>query len=284
MALLTIDRQVDVIAHIISGTSIRKTEELTGVHRDTIMRLCLKVGTGCAQIHDVFFSRLAVHRLELDEAWSFVGKKQRRLKPTDPEFYGDQYVFVALDATTRAVVSYRVGKRSYETTRLFMRDLRGRLTTVPMISSDSFQSYEQAVRETFGERVHYGQLIKMFKSPGDPSHGEEVPAPQTVAALRKTAVVGRPKLRLISTSYVERQNLTMRMNIRRMTRRTSGYSKKLENHVAAIHLHFAHYNFCRVHDTIRTSPAHMLGLIAGPWGLHELIYAAIDIQTVQRVA
>ncbi|MDX2287445.1 MAG: IS1 family transposase [Hyphomicrobiaceae bacterium] len=284
MAQLLFERQVEVIAQLISGTSIRKTEELTGVHRDTIMRLSLRVGAGCALIHDAFFQKLIVLRLELDETWSFVGKKQRKLKPSDPEFFGDQYIFVALDATTRAVVSYWIGKRNSANTMNFIQDLKSRLVNVPMISSDSFQSYEEAVRQSFGEAVHYGQLIKMFKSPGTPSHGEDVPPPHDVAVLRKAAVIGNPDLQRVSTSLVERQNLTIRMNSRRMTRRTSGYSKKLENHLAAIHLHFAYYNFCRIHETIRTAPAHRLGVIERPWPLHQLIYVALNINLMQQAA
>ncbi len=239
------------------------------------MRLCVRAGAGCALIHDTYFHNLVTHRLELDEIWSYVGKKQRRLMPYDPSSFGDQYTYVALDVASRAAVSYLIGKRTSENTQAFLLDLKRRLAVVPTISSDSFQSYEDAVRQAFGEGVHYGQLIKIFKGAETPSHGEESTPPRTVAAIRKAAVIGFPNLAKVSTSYVERQNLTMRMEMRRLTRRSSGFSKKLENHVAAMHLHFAHYNFCRVHETIKTAPAHELGLIDRPWALHQLVYTAL---------
>lgn len=283
MAPLPFDQQVNVIAHIVNGNSVRVTEALTGVHRDTIIRLCVRVGTGCALIHDAFFSQLTVPVIELDEVWTFVGKKQRRLKPDDPVWFGDQYVFVAICTTTKTVVSYRIGKRNFNTTKDFLKDLKSRVVNVPTISSNSFQSYEEAVRQTFGDRVHYGQILKVFKGDDKPSHGEDT-QPNNVAVIHKLALIGNPDLQKVSTSYVERQNLTMRMNIRRMTRKTSAFSKKIENHVAAINLHFAYYNLCRVHETIKTAPAHKLGAIDQPWPLHLLVHAALHILDAQQKA
>ncbi len=283
MAPLPFDKQIDVIAHIVNGNSIRVTEALTGVHRDTIIRLCVRVGTGCALIHDTFFYKLSVPVIELDEVWTFVGKKQRRLTPDDPDYFGDQYVFVALDTTTKTVISYRIGKRNFATTRAFLMDVKSRVANVPTISSDSFHSYQEAVRQAFGDGVHYGQILKVFKGDDKPSHGEDS-QPNNIAVIHKLALIGNPDLRRVNTTYVERQNLTMRMCIRRMTRKTSAFSKKLENHVAAINLHFAYYNFCRVHETIKTAPAHRLGAIDRPWPLHLLVHAALNIPNVQNEA
>lgn len=230
------------------------------------------------EFEDGCFSRpLPVLRLELDEVWTFVGKKQRRLFPTDPPEFGDQYVSVALDPRSKSVISYRVGKRNTATTEEFLRDLQQRITQKPSLSSDSFVSYVDAVHTVFGRDVHYGQIIKMFKGQTQESHGEDL-VPSSVAAIRRTAVFGEPNLSRINTSYVERQNLTMRQEIKRMARRTAGWSKRLDNHKAAISFHFAHYNFCRVHQSIGTTPACFLGLTDQPWPVEYLVFMAQKAQ------
>lgn len=275
MNILPFDRQVSVIAALTEGCSIRATERLTGVHRDTIMRLGVRVGMGCHRLHNAIMRDLQSPLIELDELWSFVGKKQRRLKPTDGADKGDQYIFTALDAHNKAIISYRVGKRDGDTTRAFLYDLRERVLNAPQISSDSFPAYEDAVRQVFGERVHYAQIHKRYVGE-PPINAARRYSPGVVVGVEKRNVIGFPVNFQVSTSLVERSNLTARMHSRRLTRLTNGFSKKLENHAAAFALYVAHYNLCRVHETLRITPAMALGLTDHIWTIGELVDAALN--------
>lgn len=280
MPRISLETQSDIIAHLVRGVTLRSTAQLTKVNRATITSVLQRVGHGCEHLHHLYFHSLPVLRLELDEVWTFVGKKQRRLLPTDPPEFGDQYVFVALDPRSKCVISYRIGKRNAATTEDFLRDLKGRLAVKPSLSSDSFISYVDAVHAVFGTDVHYGQIIKLFKGQTQESHGEDL-VPSSVAAIRRTPIFGEPDLGRINTTFVERQNLTMRQEIKRMARRTAGWSKRLDNHKAAISLHFAHYNFCRIHQSIGTTPACFLGLTEQPWPIEYLAFMAQKVQELQ---
>ena len=272
MNLLPHTKQVEAIAALCEGVSIRATERLTGIHRDTIMRLGARVGMGCAALHDRLMRDLHVSRIELDEAWSYVGKKQRQVKPEDGTGMGDQYVFLALADSAKTIVSYRVGKRDSENTRAFVADLRERVLGAPEISSDAFQMYPPAVELAFGIDVHYGQIEKHYKYEPAKEAARRY-SPGFVVSVSKTRVVGRPAR--ISTSYIERQNLTLRMQQRRFTRLTNAFSKKLENHAAAVALYVAHYNLCRVHEALRVTPAMQLGVTDHVWTIGELVDAAL---------
>jgi IS1 family transposase len=224
---------------------------------------------------------LRVGRIELDELRSFVGKKQRRVIRKDEAVSGDQYVFVALASTSKAILSYRVGKRNGENTDAFVADLRERIIGTPEISSDGLHYYETAVRFAFGNRVAYGQIIKSYVGEPAKDAGRRY-SPSIVVAVNRQVISGVPSH--ISTSYVERSNLTVRMSSRRFTRLTNGFSKKLENHVAAVGLLVAHYNFCRVHATTRATPVMVLGLTDHPWSIGELLDAALGYEpSKQRV-
>jgi IS1 family transposase len=202
--VLSFDQQIAVISALTEGCSIRSVERLTGVHRDTIMRLAARVGFGAIKFHDRTIHSLQVPRLELDEAWSFVAKKQRKVKPTDGPFVGDQYVFLAASASSKAIVTFQVGKRTEETTKRFIWDLRERIVNAPEISTDAFPAYEGAIEEAFGTECRYGQIIKTYH--GEPGiDAARRYSPGYVVAVDRRAVVGVP--RHISTSYAERQNL-----------------------------------------------------------------------------
>lgn len=273
MNILSRDRQTQIISALCEGASIRATERLTGVHRDTIMRLGLRVGEGCAAVHDATMRDLQVSRLELDEAWSFVGKKQKRTTPEDVAFKGDQYIFIALAATAKAIVSYRVGKRNDAVTEDFCADLRMRVLGAPEISTDGFTPYTAAIRRQFGTAVSHGVIVKKYAGETGRDAARRY-SPAHVVSVEREVVSGVPLH--ISTSYVERQNLTLRMGARRLTRLTNGFSKRIENHVAAISLYVAHYNFCRMHEAHRVTPAMQLGVTDHVWSIGELVEAALS--------
>jgi IS1 family transposase len=275
MNTLSRDQQIQVIACLTEGMSIRAVERMTGIHRDTIMRLGAHIGRGCAELHDRMMVGLRVGRLELDELWAFVGKKQKHLKRTDSHEKGDQYTFVALASSSRAIITYRTGKRDTGTTQEFMADLRERVLGSPEISTDGYLPYQPAVRTEFQNSAH-GIINKTFSVTHlrmDQAHHRYSPA--AVIAVAREAVRGVPAE--ISTSYVERNNLSIRMGCRRFTRLTNGFSKKVENHAAAVSLYVAHYNLCRVHETLRTTPAAQLGITDHVWSLGELIDAALAV-------
>jgi IS1 family transposase len=272
MNVLPRDKQIEIVAALVEGCSIRSIERLTGVHRDTIMRLGVQVGVGCAALHDRMMRDLQVQRVEIDEIWSYVGKKQRHVKPGETD-KGDQYVFVALAGAAKAIVGYRTGKRNRIDTRAFVVDLWERVLGAPEISSDAFMQYPNAVDLAFGSDCTYGTIDKRYEY--KPARGAARRySPGKVVGVKRAPVIGVPKH--ISTSYVERQNLTLRMQQRRFSRLTNAFSKKLENHCAAVSLYVAHYNLCRVHEALRLTPAMHVGVADHIWTIAELVEAALS--------
>ncbi|HEV2100082.1 MAG TPA: hypothetical protein VGR45_14315 [Stellaceae bacterium] len=224
-------------------------------------------------MHDSMMRGLHVSRIELDEAWSFVAKKQRHLKRTDPADFGDQYVFLALAGAGKAIISWRVGKRNGENCRALLADLRARVLGAPEISSDAFPAYPDAVEQAFGTECSFGTIEKHYAVDGAVEAARRY-SPAAVVSIRRRRIIGAQ--RAISTSYIERQNLTLRMQQRRFTRLTNAFSKKLESHIAAVPLYVAHYNLCRVHETLRVTPAMQLGATDHIWTIGELVDAALD--------
>ena len=281
MNILPFEKQVAVIGMLCEGLSIRSVNRLTGVHRDTIGQLLLKVGAGCAVLQDKMFVGVAVDQLQIDELWAFVGKKQRKLKLTDPPERGDAYTFLALDAVGKAIITHRTGKRDGDNARAFLTDLRSRVVGSPILSSDAFPAYEYLVAEVFGTQVHYGQILKRYV--GEP-HKDAARrySPGVVVKVDRTAIIGQPPFETIGTSHVERVNLSVRMSQRRFTRLTNAYSKKIEFHRAAVSLFVAHYNFARVHETLRVTPAMETGIVDRVWEVSTLIEAG-DIAQNQPI-
>lgn len=210
--------------------------------------------------------------IECDEIWAYVAKKEKRVTPEYKGVQGDQYVFTALDATSKALIAYRVGRRELIPARDFMADLRMRVLNRPQINTDAFKSYHLAVEAAFGADVDYGQIVKHYRAVGATVEASRRYSPTEVVKVERKIIQGLPGK--ISTSYVERSNLTFRMQSRRFTRLTNGFSKKLENHVAAVSLFIAHYNLCRVHEALRVTPAMQLGVTDHVWTIAELIEAA----------
>lgn len=272
MNVLQKEKKLAVIAALVEGNSIRSTERMTGVHRDTIMRLLVSVGQKCAAIMESRLRGFHSKAIEVDEIWTFVGKKQRRLTPMekiDPEL-GDQYVFYGVDADSKLIPMFTVGKRDTQTATQFMLALQNRLQGNGRIqlTTDGFTPYLEAVETAFGGEVDFAQLVKSYEA-DNPGPGRY--SPPRVKEVVSTVINGTPNPNRISTSYVERANLTMRMAIRRFTRLTNAFSKKLENLKAAVALHFAYYNFVRVHGSLRVTPAMAAGITDRVWNLEELI-------------
>jgi hypothetical protein len=269
MNKLSDTEQATVIAALVEGNSIRSVERMQGVHRDTITRLMVHVADGCDRLMDEMMRGLTCPRLQLDEIWAYVGMKQktaRRLNQADE--FGDVYTFVAIDADSKLVPCWHVGKRTWSDTALFVDDLRGRLINRPQITTDAFAAYYGAIGRAFDRNVDYAQLIKVFASELNDGRGRY--SPPVMVECQREQLIGRPDPDHISTSYVERQNLTMRMQMRRFTRLTNGFSKKRANHAAAVALHFAHYNLVRVHKTLRMTPAMAHGISDHIWTVGEL--------------
>jgi len=256
---------------LLEGCSIRSTERLTGLNRNTIMRLLEIAGERCEKLMDAKLRDLKCRYVQCDEIWSFVGKKQRQVRKDDSTEVGDQWVFVAEDADTKLIASYQIGKRSIANTMSFIGDLHKRLASQIQLTTDGFHFYTKAVPEIFGLDVDFAQLIKLF---GDFGQDEGRYSPPRIAEVISKVRIGNPSVSDISTSYVERQNLTMRMQLRRLTRLTNAFSKKLANLKAAVALHFAYYNFCRVHSSLRVTPAMESGLTNHVWSLAELLWPA----------
>ena len=262
-----------IISNLVEGSSIRSIERITGVHRDTIMRLGTNVGQQCARFLDSRIKNVRASKVQCDEIWTYVFKKQARISVDESAAgIGDQYVFVALDADTKLVINHYVGKRDATSAYYFMRDLKDRLASRVQLTTDGFPAYRTAVEDCFGSEVDFAQLIKVYGQPKpSAASGRSWYEPVQVMGAIPARVTGFPRAMHISTSYIERQNLTMRMQMRRFTRLTNAYSKKLENLKGAIALHFAHYNFVRVHQTLRTTPAMASQLTDHLWSFEELI-------------
>ena len=273
MNTLAADKKLTIVNALVEGTSIRSIERMTGVHRDTIMRLGLSVGQACAQFLDTHVKGVSARKVQCDEIWTYVFKKQGRISTDENAAgIGDQYVFVGIDAETKLVISHLVGKRDGTSAYYFMRDLKDRITTRVQLTTDGFRPYVAAVDDTFGTEVDFAQLVKIYGQPrASAATARNYYEPVRVVGALPMAVMGRPRATAISTSHVERQNLTMRMQMRRFTRLTNAYSKKLDNLKAAIALHFAWYNFVRIHQTLRITPAMASNLTDRVWTLEDLL-------------
>jgi IS1 family transposase len=267
-------KQLAVIGALVEGNSIRSTERMFGVHRDTVMRLGARMGEGCANLLDETMVDLPCKRLELDELWAFVGKKQRHVTEWDDiGRVGDTWTCVAIDAETKLVPSFMTGKRDAETANAFIKDLAARIPGRVQVTTDGLRAYVAPLAQAFGPGgVDYAQLHKTYEAEAS---GPGRYSPPKVTGTEKTPIFGFPIEELVSTSYVERQNLTMRMGIRRFTRLTNAHSKKIENHCAAVALHFAHYNFVRIHSTLRCTPAMAAGVSSTVWSMGELLDTAM---------
>jgi IS1 family transposase len=257
-----------VVNCLIEGCSIRATVRMTGVSKTTIMKLLADLGTACAAYHDRHVRNLRVRRLQADEIWQFVGAKAKNANPQKKqEGWGDIWTWVGIDADTKLVVSYLVGGRGADWAMDFMQDCADRIDGRVQVTTDGHRAYLEAVEGAFGMDCDYAQLQKLF---GAASENEIRYSPARVIGCDMKVVSGNPNPKYVSTSYVERQNLTMRMHMRRFTRLTNGFSKKVENHAHSVALHYMFYNFCRIHQTLRVTPAMEAQLADHVWSLEDL--------------
>lgn len=257
MNRLSMERRVLILRCLTDGCSMRATARITGHARNTIAKLLAEVGEACQRYHERVMKNLHCAYLQVDEMWTFCGCKEKSLK-MGKEGEGSVWAWLALDAETKLVPFWHLGRRSTRDAYTFLDDLSDRITDVTQISTDGYQSYGETIAVAFGSQVAYGQLVKQYHNM------------RCVGSVRKS-LWGRPDEALISTSFIERQNLTMRMNMRRFTRKTNGFSKSLRSLKHAVALHFMHYNFVRVHQTLATVPAVAAGLTAAPWSLEKVV-------------
>jgi IS1 family transposase len=268
MNRLSTAERAKVIAVLVEGNSLRATARITGVARMTIEKLLRDLGAACATFHDATVRGLKSQRIQCDEIWSFVGAKEKNTTPEQRAAgWGDVWTWTAIDADSKLMVSWFLGERNRPAANAFMRDVAARLANRVQLSTDGHAPYVGAVDEAFGVDVDFGTIAKIYAAPGA---GGRYSPPLMVSAKRAT-ITGDPNPRHISTSYVERNNLTMRMHMRRFTRLTNGFSKKIEMHAANLALHFTYYNFCKVHQSLRVTPAMEAGLSDHVWTIEEVI-------------
>lgn len=267
MNRLPVEKRVAVVSALVEGNSLRATARMTGVARMTIEKLVRDLGAACMAYHDANVRGLKSKRIQADEIWSFVGAKQRNVPEDKKAIWGDVWTWTCIDSDSKLIISYLVGQRTQSDAYEFMRDVAGRLTQRVQLSTDGLPQYLNAVDYAFATEVDYGQIVKIFGNLGNRGRY----SPGLFISAQRATIVGKPDPAYISTSHVERNNLTMRMSMRRFTRLTNGFSKKIEMHALTVALHFMHYNFCRIHGSLRVTPAMESGLSRHVWSIEELI-------------
>jgi IS1 family transposase len=270
MNCLSTETRVQVLAALVEGASIKSTCRMTGAAKHTVLKLLKEMGCACASYHNKAVRNLRVRRIQADEIWAFVYGKDKNLTLEQVQAgAGSVWTWTALDADTKLIVSYMLGDRGASTARSFMRDVAGRIANRIQLTTDGHRVYADAVEDAFGADIDYAMLVKIYGASSDNPDSRYSPA--TCIGCRTGILSGNPDSDHISTSFVERSNLSMRMGMRRFTRLTNAFSKKLENHGHMVALYFMHYNFCRVHKTLRVTPAMEAGITDHVWSFEELI-------------
>lgn len=278
---LSIEKRVQIINLLVEGNSIRATSRIANVSKDTVTSLLVKVGVACWNFHDTHVMNLKSQRIQCDEIWSFVYSKEKN-KPEGMENAGDIWTWTAIDADSKLIVSWNIGNRDADSANTFMHDVAERISNRVQLTSDGLHAYLEAVTDNFGSQIDFAQLVKLYGREGDGKTAEKKYSPAKFTASKKTIISGNPDEEHISTSYVERQNLTMRMHMRRFTRLTNAFSKKIENHCYAIALHFVYYNFVRQHKTLRVTPAMAAGITKRFMSIEDIVRLVPESEPQKR--
>ena len=274
MNQLPIQKRVQIITLLVEGCSLRSTSRIADVSINTVTKLLVSVGKACQQFHNDRVVNVNSKRVQCDEIWSFIYSKEKNTTQDQKAVgAGDAWTWVGIDADTKLVVSWFVGSRDADSANIFMNDVATRLKNRVQLTTDGLKAYLEAVTDSFGSQIDFAQLIKLYgAASGDQNEKKYSPAECT--GTKKYVVSGNPDPKLISTSYIERQNLTMRMHMRRFTRLTNAFSKKIENHCYAIALHFVYYNFVKIHKTLRVPPAMEAKLIKRLMSIEDIVKLA----------
>lgn len=286
MNRLSLQERAKILSCLVEGNSIRATARMTDTDKKTVLRLLADVGTACKAYHDKHVRNIKSQRIQTDEIWQFCYSKEANVpEQAKGQFgFGDVWTWTAIDADSKLIVSYRVDRRDEEAAHAFIHDLKDRLANRVQLTSDGHRAYLTAVDDAFGGDVDYAMLVKVYRSDGDKRNNERRYSQPNFSGSKRMRISGNPWKKDISTSYVERQNLTMRMSMRRFTRLTNAFSKKVENHAHAVALHFLFYNFVRIHQTLRVTPAMQAGISDHVWSLEEVAALADPAPVAAPVA
>ena len=268
MNQLTLRKRAQILGLLVEGMSLRAISRVADCSINTVTKLLVDVGTACAEYQDKALRKLPCKRVQCDEIWSFIGAKQKNVAQGAAGHGGDVWTWTAICADTKLIASWMVGSRDGDAAKTFIADLASRLANRVQLTTDGHKVYVEAVEEAFGAKVDYAMLIKLFGE--GPASPERKYSPASQIGTKIVTIEGAPDMKKVSTSYVERQNLTMRMSMRRFTPLTNGFSKKVENHAHAVALHFMHYNFDHIHKTLRVTPAMEAGVSDHVWSLEEI--------------
>jgi IS1 family transposase len=281
MNKLTSDRRAQIIGMMVEGVSIRAITRMVGVSKNTVAKLLADAGNACLDYQDRMLQNLPCKRIQADEIWSFVYSKQKNVpEEKRGQFgFGDVWTWTAIDADTKLIVSWYLGRRDGDAAFRFMTDLASRLSNRVQLTTDGHHAYLNAVDEAFDRQIDYAMLVKQY---GTAPESEKRYSPPVCYGAERQEVRGRPDPEHISTSYVERQNLSMRMGMRRFTRLTNAFSKKLENHMHALSIYFMHYNFVRIHQTLRCTPAMQAGVTEKLWELEDIVRMVDEWEAAQK--
>lgn len=284
MNKLSNEKRAQILSVLCEGMGINAATRITGASKNTVLKLLADVGEACAKYQDEAMRGLKLRRVECDEIWSFVGMKQKNVpEELQGTFgYGDVYTWTAIDAESKLIPCWHIGTRDAESAYEFIHDLASRLANRIQLTTDGHKAYVNAVEDAFGADVDFAQLVKMYGTLGQQKNDARRYSPAEFTGSEKKAVTGNPDMKKVSTSYVERQNLTMRMHMRRFTRLTNAFSKKLENHMHMLSLYFMFYNFVKIHKAHRVTPAMAAGVTDTLWEIYDIVALIPEEQPKKR--
>ncbi len=281
MNKIPLEKRIQILEMLCEGSSMRSISRVVDVSINTVSKLLVDAGNACAKYHDEHVRGVVSKRVQCDEIWSFLYAKERTARVLDLNGAGDAWTWTALDADSKLIISYMVGQRDAGCAMILMDDLKSRLASRIQLTTDGHKAYVEAVEDAFAGDIDYSMLIKLY---GDSPTGEKRYSGSECVGTKKSKIAGNPDLKTVSTSYVERQNLNMRMGMRRFTRLTNGFSKKLANHCHALALYFMFYNFVRIHKTLRMTPAMKAGLAQELWSMEDIDALIPEVETKERGA